>query len=294
MRPRSQSFSALSLASAQTPRRTGERKAVRRRSDALDRRFRVDETLGAVHVRARFTDYDASIIYDAKGTSKWLVGLRRHQSDEHRHRHGLPRQITRGAPTFSTWRVPDDRVHGEPLGDVVSRKDFGTAGTNAFNPTTIRRRTCCPTASRSCWSWTRCGRAISKLETRHRHSARRRGHDRPCSRCARRRCGTDTYRQLAAAQSPAFRFTAGQLDLARTPAGRARSTEGRGANPGIQMPSASRHARCSRVARRSAGDGERHDGAIDAYRRRWRNSPATASAREMIRYLERPRSCDAF
>ena len=98
----------------------------------------------------------------------------------------------------------------------------------------------------------------------------------------------DTYRQLAAAQSPAFRFTAGQLDLV----GRQLAERGQPKDAArILAFNAERYADTPGVleslgeVRAMAND---TTGAIDAYRRARAKFPGSASAREMIRHLERP------
>ena len=288
--------------------------------------------LGAVHVRGRFTDYDASIVYDPKHVERSSVSAIIKATsintdmdfrDDHLRSpdfldvkqfptiaftservvvtgsgltvfgtlsmHGVSRRVVVPARLLLAPHLTGDVVNIAFSAAVkVSRKDFGIAGTNAFNP-----------------SYNPATNMLSDtiailLEVdamQQRYANRKLGTGTPpgvadtIDRVLRARgidAALDAYRQLAAAQSPAFRFSAGQLDLVgRQLAERGRlkeavrilelNAERYGDSPGVLESLAEVQAMANDTA-----------SALATYRLALAKFPDSATAREMIRHLERP------
>ncbi|HEX4681070.1 MAG TPA: YceI family protein [Gemmatimonadaceae bacterium] len=288
--------------------------------------------LRAVHVRGRFTDYDASIVYDPKHVERSSVtaiikvtSLNTDMDFRDNHlrspdffdvkqfptieftsdrvapvrggmdvfgtltMHGVARPIRIPAKLVLAPRVNGTNVTVAFTAELkMSRKDYGIAGSNAFNPD-YNPATNMLSDSVS---------ILLELDAeRDVYTGRKLGTGTPpgvadtVNRVLRARgvdAALDAYRALRAVQPAVFRFTAGQLDVIGhqlAERGEVKSAvkvlafnaELYGDTPGVLESLGEVQA--------MANDA---DGALKTYRRVLARFPDSASAREMIRHLERP------
>ena len=286
--------------------------------------------LGAVHVRGRFTDYDATIVYDARHPERSSVTAiiqAASLSTDMKFRDGHLRSgdffdvaqfptivfvSNRVVPTRGGANVSGTlKMHGvsrsvtlparlllapRAVGTTtavafsaqltVSRKDFGIAGTNTFNPSYN------PATNMLSDS---VGILLEIDGIREGYAGRQLGGGTPpgvadtVNRVLRARgvdAAIDTYRSLKANQPAAFRFTAGQLDVIghqlaeRGQVGDAvkmlaYNAELFGDTPGVLESLGN--------AQLLANDAS---GALETYRRMLAKFPNSTSAREMVRHLD--------